>query len=238
MVKEFLQDNREYKIFSYEDYKNSSMALKIKKIELLNEYYILMGYSKKLPIFIDFDGVILDTMRESKILLERKHNISLGEIRRDDKERQLLIANFFRSLNWNSLLNETREINESIRFIKLMKESRIYIPTIYSAVNSFYEADEKHKFIERKIGVEHIFNMAHTPKICNYPKSVLIDDDNYNLDNWDGYPIHFDSKISSRYPNIDDLGEIYYLFYPLYGELVLSSTLQDKYQMIKKKIMH
>ena len=237
MVNEFLNDTKNYNIFSYDDYKKSSLILKLKKIELLNEYYNLtIKKIKKLPVFIDFDGVILDTMREAKILLEKNHNLNLETSNRDNKIEQEIISNFFKTLDWNYLLNETKEINESIKFLKLIKESKIYNPTIYSAVNSFYEAKQKHNYIEDKVhNINHQFVMAHTPKICEDKNSILIDDDNFNLDNWKGYPIHFDSTIKSIYPNINDLGELYYLFYCYNNTFYIGNNLKNEYRKIKIK---
>lgn len=236
MVNDFLNDTKEYNIFSYKDYKKASLELKIKKIKLLNEYYKLISNdSNVLQIYIDFDGVILDTMRKAKELLEQHHNLNLETSNRNNIEEQQIISNFFKTLDWNYLLYETKEINESITFLKLIKDSNIYVPTIYSAVNSLTEALEKHIYIEKKLSVEHQFIMAHNPKVCDNNYSILIDDDNFNLDNWTGFPIHFDSKIKSIYPNIDDLGEIYYLFFKYNGNFYINKNLSNKYQKIKQK---
>ena len=54
-ISEFLNDVKNYNIFSYEDYKKSSMNLKLLKIKLLNEYYNIKFANfdlKKFPIFI------------------------------------------------------------------------------------------------------------------------------------------------------------------------------------------
>ncbi len=235
MVNEFLNDTKEYNIFSYEDYKSSSLALKLKKIELLNEYYKLI-YKKedKLPVFIDFDGVILDTMEDAKVLLQQHHDLDWNTISRDNAEQQALLANFFKSLNWHTLLSGTREINESINFLKLIKDSVIYKPTIYSAINSLEESNEKHEYIEENIfGIDHKFTMAHTPKVSDDKRSILIDDDNFNLNNWDGYPVHFDSKIESIYPTINDLGELYFLFYYHDDNFCINNELKEEYKKIK-----
>ena len=54
-ISEFLNDVKNYNIFSYEDYKKSSMNLKLLKIKLLNEYYNIKFANfdlKKFSIFI------------------------------------------------------------------------------------------------------------------------------------------------------------------------------------------
>ena len=210
----------------YGEYKELSLKLKLKKIELLNEYYKKTYNNKKLEVYIDFDGVILDTMRKAANLLFENYNIKLQTSSRDNIIEQQIISNFFKNLDWNYLLSETEEINESIKFIKLINSSNIYEPIIYSAVNSTSEAYKKHLFIKERLnGVKHQFIMAHTPKTCDNKSSVLIDDDNFNLVNWTGYPIHFDSSIESPFPNIDDLGELYYLFYPINNVFYIKDSL-------------
>jgi len=232
----------DYNIFSYEDYKNSSLELKLKKIKLLNEYYKFKKLSK-IRVYIDFDGVILDTMSIANELLIENHGINIinNDYISDDEEKE--IANFFINLNWKKLLNEADEINKSKSFIKLIKESNIYEPIIYSAVNSENEKNEKSTFLDRKLkNVEYKFIAVRNPKICDDRNSIIVDDSDFNLINWYGYPIHFDSKINSIFPTIDDLGEIYYLFYEnkykegLYDDFIREEDVKTKKVTWKKKI--
>ena len=214
-LNEFLEDTKDYKLFSYEEYKSSSLELRLKKIQLLNEYYKLK-YTElpKLQVFIDCDGVTLDTMSLAKRLLLINHGIDYDTRDRNDIIQQEIISNFFKSLDWKKLLQATDEINKSSKFIKLFQESTIYRPTIYTAVNSDKEKEEKTSHFSTLLPIVDIkFVQAHTPKQCEDPNSVIIDDDNFNLVNWNGYPLHFDSAIPTIFPNIDDLGELYYLFY-------------------------
>ncbi len=215
ILNDFLSDVEDLDIFSYEDYKNSSLELKLRKIKLLNEYYKLK-YDElpKLPVYIDIDGVTLDTMNLAKRLLYIQYGIDYDKRDRKNIEEQRIIANFFKSIDWNRLLKDTDEINRSIDFIKLINESSLYTPTMYSAVNSDKEKDEKIIYFAKRIpDVQLKFIQAHTPKICDDNSAVLIDDDNFNLVNWRGFPLHFDSQIPTDFPNINDLGELYYLFY-------------------------
>ena len=215
ILDEFQKDICDLNAFSYEDYKNSSLDLKLKKIELLNSFYrARYNNLSKLPIFIDIDGVTLDTMNFAKRLLYMQYGIDYDKRDRKNVEEQKIIASFFKSLDWKKLLVNTREINRSIDFIKLINDSSMYLPTLYSAVNSEKEQEEKANYFAHKLpGIEIKFIQAHSPKECTDPRSVLIDDDNFNLVNWAGYPLHFDSCISTFFPNINDLGELYYLFY-------------------------
>ena len=56
-------------------------------------------------LYIDFDGVILDTMTKSYEEL-KKENIDRND---DEKVRE-----FFRNTDWKKLIEETEEINDSI----------------------------------------------------------------------------------------------------------------------------
>lgn len=121
---------------------------------------------------------------------------------------------------------------------------------MYSATNSDKEKREKIIYFKSKIpDVQLKFIQACSPKICTNNSSVLIDDDNFNLINWNGYPIHFDSNIPTDFPNINDLGELYYLFYRnptnpktfivkegLYDKLVRLEDIKTKKITWKKRI--
>ena len=215
-LKEFLNDTKEYNIFSYEEYKKSSLDSKLLKIKLLNEYSILKYQEDILPkldIFIDFDGVILDTLNYLRELLLKEHNIDLDTHNRNDLEKEKKISNIFGNLNWTKLINNSKELNKSIDFIKLLQLSNNYNPTIYSAVNSKLEEKSKILFLNETFkNISSQFIIAKLPKTCKDNNSILVDDDDFNLINWPGKPIHFNSNNKTIFPSINDLGEIYYLF--------------------------
>lgn len=66
-------------------------------------------------LYIDFDGVILDTMTKSYEEL-KKENIDRND---DEKVRE-----FFRNTDWKKLIEETEEINDSINEIKKICDSK------------------------------------------------------------------------------------------------------------------
>ena len=66
-------------------------------------------------LYIDFDGVILDTMTKSYEEL-KKENID-----RNDEEK---VREFFRNADWKKLTEETEEINDSINEIKKICDSK------------------------------------------------------------------------------------------------------------------
>ena len=141
-ISEFLNDVKNYNIFSYEDYKKSSMNLKLLKIKLLNEYYNIKFANfdlKKFPIFIDFDGVLLDTMGLSRKLLLELYGIDYYKHSRDNIIDDKIVGSFFSTIDWNYLLQNSDELSFGGKFLSFLRYSAVYKPTIYSAVSSDVE---------------------------------------------------------------------------------------------------
>lgn len=219
-LEEFINDVSSKNIFSYEHYKLMPLNKKIEIISLLNEYYKLK-YDVELPkitVFIDCDGVILDTIGFSKKLLMEQYGINYDTHDRSNIEADKKVGEFFEKLDWVRVLHEASEINGSKTFINLFKNSSLYYPIIYSSVSSSREEqDKKAMFIDEFKAVNYKFCQAKQPKQCDDGKSILIDDDDFNLRYWNGMPIRFISNKPTIFPTIADLGEIYYLF-PINGQ--------------------
>lgn len=145
-------------------------------------------------IYIDFDGVIYDTVSEILKELE-KNNLSLS----DD------CSSFFKNINWKNLLEKSSEINNSIDSI--IKLSDKYNIKILTHVSSIFEMESKAEFIRLKIPtVDIIFVPKSIQKnyIVSAQNNILIDDSFKNVDNWKksgGVGILFDK-------NTDDLAYI------------------------------
>ena len=90
-------------------------------------------------LYIDFDGVILDTMTKSYEEL-KKENI--------DRKDQDKVMEFFRNLDWKKLIEETEEINDSINEIKKICDSKKFNVYILTHVNSTNEMIEKIKTLK------------------------------------------------------------------------------------------
>lgn len=93
-------------------------------------------------LYIDFDGVILDTMTKSYEEL-KKENI--------DRKDQDKVMEFFRNLDWKKLIEETEEINDSINEIKKICDSKKFNVYILTHVNSTNEMIEKIKYLHKKL---------------------------------------------------------------------------------------
>ena len=214
-INEFLNDVSAKNIFSYEHYKSLPLDKRIETIKLLNEYYQLKCADElqKIETFIDWDGVILDTITPSKKLLMEQCGINYDTHDRRNIEEDKKVIEFLGNLDWTRLLREAPEINKGKTFINLMKESVIFKPTIYSGYCSSGEMNSKGEMFNRELkDVDYRFCKANQFKQCNNKKSILVDNDDFYLEYWNGIPVCFYSDKPTIFPTIVDLGELYYLF--------------------------
>ena len=153
----------------------------------------------KMNLYIDFDGVILDTIPLlDRILLER--NIDLKD---EYKKREV-----YASLDWEKIVNETPQINDSINI------------AILTHVNSMQEAIAKINYLEKelpditKIIVPKEISKA---KMLETKNAILVDDYGVNLDEWSkegGISIKFSTKVDKvyKYKSISKLDQLLDLF--------------------------
>ena len=142
-------------------------------------------------IYIDFDGVILDTW---DLIFRKYYEIyKTSEIYEDEIKKLML------DIGWDYIINNSIEINNSINNIKQLLIK--YEVCILSKVNSKEEADAKKKFLIKN----NITNMCFVPynsKKIEYVdphKNILIDDDLKNLEEWEqsgGISIFFNKDLS------------------------------------------
>ena len=154
-----------------------------------------------MKIYIDFDGVILDTDTTIDNIIKNS-NI-------DKKE-------YIRTCDWEELLKNTGVINDSIKYLK---ESKLDI-NLLSKISTLEEGIAKVKYL-RDNGVDMNIHLVPTKMsksdIVNSKGNILIDDKVYNLDEWKskgGIPIFFNKdnndidiygKVNTEYKKISDL---------------------------------
>jgi hypothetical protein len=157
-------------------------------------------------LYIDFDGVILDTITTTYRLMNEL-NI--------DKDDVVSRTKFYESLNWENIMAITPEINDSINSIKKIVESNKFDVAILTHVNSLDEIVEKVKFIRKNL--EHITIISvpkaiSKTKMVNAHDSILIDDYSGNLREWQeagGVGIRFSTELESKgFIVIDRLDQI------------------------------
>ncbi len=156
-------------------------------------------------IYIDFDGVILDTISESYKWLAEK-NIDYKDIEKTKK--------FFRELNWEVLINRSSPINNSLEDIRLLMKNG-YDVNILTHVQTEAEIEAKNIFISEFIGsITTHYCPKHIEK-CDFvdpTNSFLIDDFSKNLLHWEdkgGISIKFAiNEEDDKYRVIDKLSKI------------------------------
>ena len=161
-------------------------------------------------LYIDFDGVILDTMTKSYDEL-KKENID-----RYDEEK---VREFFKNADWKKLIEETEEINDSINEIKKICDSKKFNVYILTHVNSTNEMVEKIKYLHKKLPLVTVVSVPkEIPKteVVNPSAAILIDDYSGNIKEWQkklGIGIKFVKELEgSDYPEITHLSEVINMF--------------------------
>lgn len=161
-------------------------------------------------LYIDFDGVILDTIPALYKQLE-ECNI--------EKTDFYAVQNCLSKIDWKKLLEETKEINDSISCIKKLRESNKFNIFILTHINSLDEGIEKIKFLETRIpDITKIIvpKAISKTKMVETKGAILVDDHGVNLDEWKkegGIPIKFSLKDKKyEYTSIARLDKLLDLF--------------------------
>lgn len=161
-------------------------------------------------LYIDFDGVILDTMTKSYEELE-KQGI--------DKKDQKRVMQYFREVNWDKLVSETEEINDSINEIRKICDSKKFNVYILTHINSTNEMVAKIKYLHKRLPQVTIVSVPkEVPKteVVNPSAAILIDDFSGNVKEWQkklGIGIKFVKQPEgSDFPEISHLSEVIDMF--------------------------
>lgn len=155
-----------------------------------------------LKVYLDCDGVILDTINKSSQMLKEEGIYKEPEI-----------THFYSSIDWKKLIEDSGEINYAISKIKeLIKYFDIEILT---HVNSDREIKEKIEYFAKELPGTKVITVPKTIQKADYvnPKNaVLVDDYSSNLEYWKekgGIPIKFSHHTHNyTYPVIEDLSEL------------------------------
>ena len=157
-------------------------------------------------IYLDCDGVILDTINKSYQMLKEKGITT-------EEERKV----FYSTINWEKLIIDSGQINNSITKIKeLTKHFDIEILT---HVYTEDEVQAKINYFGKELPNINVITVPKTIKKADFVNpvgAVLVDDYAPNLDYWKekgGIPVKFsDSMKKSEYSVITDLLELTELF--------------------------
>lgn len=148
--------------------------------------------------FIDFDGVVLDSEER---MLERKYNIGLCNHKDKSQFEQYFEYTNSHPEEWNYIINEANQINNSVEIIKELESLNKKI-AILTKIHTLYEMKIKVEDIRenRKINCPIIFvpegSKKHHVIIPN--GQILIDDSSKNINGWidnGGVGYIFDSSL-------------------------------------------
>jgi hypothetical protein len=161
-------------------------------------------------LYIDFDGVILDTMTKTYKELEEKGI---------DKKDQDKVREYFRNIDWKKLIEETEQINDSINEIKKICDSKKFNVYILTHINSTNEMIEKIKYLHKvlpQVTIVSVPKEIEKTQVVNPSAAILIDDYSGNVLEWQkklGIGIKFvKEKGESDFPEITHLSEVIDMF--------------------------
>ena len=139
-------------------------------------------------VYIDFDGVILDT--EGLLFDEWRKNPNRHNLTEDDKIKYIQRA------DWNYIINNSEIINDSIYYLKHMDYNKSVILTkIHSSSN---EGVSKVRWLRNQGVKQSIILVPYMVKKTDMVAAsgnILVDDCLKNLDDWvcdNGIPLFFD----------------------------------------------
>lgn len=157
-------------------------------------------------LYIDFDGVILDTITYPYEYVEKKLGL---EVNAEN------MGKFYSELDWQQFLKQVPMINNSIQCIKKIIQSNQFNVSILTHVTTLDEATEKIKYIRqyfKDLTVIPVPRKISKTKMVHTEGAILIDDFVGNLQEWTaegGIGVRFSPKLSSKgYPVIDYLDQI------------------------------
>ena len=143
----------------------------------------------KINLYIDFDGVILDTM-----------DVACNIYYKGKPHTGYPPRSYFKNLNWEELLNNCHEINNSINNIHKLINSNLFNVRILTHVVCENEKKAKIKYLNKKIPELEVVPVIIEHNKCdvvNAKNSILVDDYSKNLELWEkvgGIPIKFSNK--------------------------------------------
>ena len=161
-------------------------------------------------LYIDFDGVILDTIPPLYEYLE-----SLNIEKSQSDKVQEAISKF----NFKDIINDNYIINDGINAIKKLIESNKFNISILTHINSLEEGVIKVKYIRKHfddITVILVPKKISKTKMIHTHDSILVDDYAGNLREWEesgGIGVRFSTKLNGKgFKVIDNLEELLKMF--------------------------
>lgn len=165
---------------------------------------------EKKNLYIDFDGVILDTITKSYADIKK----DLGDNATNEE-----ISTYYANYPWETIIKDENIINDSINCINKIIDSDKFNLAVITHVNSLNEAILKIKYLRRyfkDITIIPCPKAISKTKMVHTAFSILVDDYAGNLREWvkeGGIPVTFSPTNEDKgYPTITRLDQIIDMF--------------------------
>ena len=162
---------------------------------------------EKINLYIDFDGVILDTINP------------LYQKLKEDNVPDEKVKEFFTNYDWEKIINDKYIINDSISCIQKIIDSEKFNLAILTHINSLREAELKIKYLRKYFKDITIIPCPKTiskTKMVHTKDSILVDDYAGNLREWQhdgGIPVRFSQKNNGKgFAVVDKLDQLIEMF--------------------------
>ena len=161
-------------------------------------------------LYIDFDGVVMDTIPMLYAALEAS-----GTDVSNEAERR----RFFSTYDFDMVINDEYILNDSIECIKRLIESKKFEISFLTHVNSLAEGISKVNYLRKyfkDITIIIVPKEISKTKIVHSSGAILVDDYSGNLKEWEaegGIAVRFSKELESHgYKVINKLDELINMF--------------------------
>ena len=147
-------------------------------------------------MYIDFDGVVLDTI---------PHLYNALETSGVDTKNEREVGRFFSMYDFDMIINDDNILNDSINCIQKLLDSKKFEISFLTHVNSMNEAACKINYLKSKF--KNNITIIITPKevsktmMVHCEGAILVDDYSGNLTEWEncgGISIRFSKELESK----------------------------------------
>ncbi len=146
-------------------------------------------------LYIDFDGVVLDTIPSLYAALEAS-----GTDISNEKET----ARFFSTYDFDMIINDDYILNDSINCINKLIKSKMFEISFLTHVNSLPEGISKIEYLRNKfknITIIIVPKEISKTKMVHSENAILVDDYSGNLIEWEntgGIAVRFSKELESK----------------------------------------
>lgn len=157
-------------------------------------------------LYIDFDGVILDTI---PVLYKAA----------EDAGTTKFDVEFYKNYDYRNVLKDENILNDSINCINKLIESKKFIISILTHIHSLDEGVNKIKYIRKyfkDITIILVPKEISKTKMVHTEGAILVDDYAHNLREWEkegGISVRFSLKLNGKgYKVVDKLDQLLEIF--------------------------